>query len=340
MKHSTYHRAAACAISFTALVCATSGARADFGHSAIAYSTGSFIPTDPGLPVNTGYGTITQLADGSSISHMGCIAATAGGVGCSTSGQPIVVDTWYKRPTQPTLAAAQAYADYGVLKARSWRTGGETGDSAPGDPLGRRSYYAEAASEWSEVLNYSADFPTWVTMQFTLHATWNDLGRFAFSLGREYFGAENVRLIDGLSYINCAGAIECQDGDGTRTMQVIGDDAANTSGDVTLAIDYRFLLSKPYVDPEDPGSGTPFTFVANLMTWSNAPGAEADAFQTVTLDRILIEPGAEISFGSGHAWPVQVVPEPAAAWLWLAGLAAAAPMLRRRRTAAQGSTPD
>lgn len=309
---------------------AWAAAMAEPGYFAGAYSTGSFIPTDPTAAVNTGYGTLSQLPDGSTISHMGCIAATPGGVGCSVSGLPIVVDTWYKRASQPTLAAAQALADYGLLKARSWRSPAPDGDATPGEPLGHRSFYAEATAEWAEDLIYTAPTPTVVTMQFSLHAKWAQLGRFAFTIGRETFGAENVRLIDGTSYINCAGAIECQDNGLAHTVQVLGNDATNTSGEVTLAITHSFLLSAPPDDPEDPSADEPYTFVANLKTWSNAPGAEADAFGTVTLERILIQPGAQIGFASGHDWPVQVVPEPGTLWLWLCGVVAL-PLWQRLR---------
>lgn len=341
MTRSALYRAAACAAALVAVAIVSPAARAQPqpegpGFTFGVYSTGSFVPNDPELPVITGFGTTTPLSDGSRISHMGCIASSPGGIGCSTSGLPIVVDTWYKRPDLPTNAAAQSYAEFGLLKARSWRTLGETGDGAPGDPLGSRSYYAEASAEWREDLIYTGSAPTQVTMQFTLHTAWNDLGRFAFTVGRDTIGAENVRLIDGLSYVNCAGPVECGSGNGSfgaQPVQVLGDDAANTNGDVTLAIDYSFLLYPQIPDPEDPNSTDPFNFVAHLFASGGQPGAEVDAFHTATLDRILIEPGAQITFASGTSWPVQVVPEPGTVLLWLAGLAALVPVVRRRPTA-------
>jgi hypothetical protein len=331
MTPSRFHHAVGLAAAVAALGFASSAAHATFGLEATPYTTGSFIPTDPELSVNTGFGTITVLPDGSKINHMGCIASTPGGVGCTTSGLPIVVDTWYKRPDQPTRAAAQVFADYGVLKARTWGTAGETGDISPGEPLGRRSFFARATAEWRDDLIYTGAAPTWVTMAFTLHSTWQNLGRFAFTVGRERIGAENERFIEGQSYINCAGTIECQSNDYTQTVQVLGDDAANTSGNVTLAINFSFLLRPQVVDPEDPTAALPFAFVANLVTWTLAPGSETDAFNTATLDRILIQPGAEIGFASGHSWPVQVVPEPATWALWGAGLLVAVVATVRRR---------
>jgi MYXO-CTERM domain-containing protein len=306
-------------------------AMADPGHSAVAYSTGSFVPTDPTAAVNTGFGDISTLPDGSVISHMGCIASTPGGVGCTTSGLPIVVDTWYKRPFQPTLAAAQAYADFGVLKARSWRTGRPDGDIGTSDPLGHRSFYADATAEWTEDFIYLAPTPTVVTLEFTLHAKWEQKGRFALTLGQAIEGPENVRLIDGNAYINCAGAIECADNGPTHTLVVPGSDAANTNGEVTLSIKHSFVLTSQVPDPEDPSTADPFTFVANLKTWGTVPGAQTDAFNTVTLDRILVQPGATIGFASGHSWNVQVVPEPATSCLWLGGVAALVAWRRRRR---------
>jgi hypothetical protein len=281
------------------------------------------------LPVILATGTGATLPDGSFIGHVNCVP------GCTTDGQPIIVDTWYKRANAPTLAAGQAYADYGLLKARSWVTAGETGNSSPGNPPGTYSYFGGATAEWREDLIYTGSTPTTVTMQFTLHATWNDLGRFGFTIGRDTIGPENVRVIDGVSYGNCASLIQCGEGNfGASPVLVLGNDPANTSGDVTLAINYSFQLGADLVDPENPEPPAPFTFVARLQTSSKAPGAEVDAFQTVTLDRILIEPGAQIVFASGHNWPVQVVPEPQSVLLWLAGLAAIVPLARRRRAAA------
>ena len=327
MGHAHLHPAAARAMAVAALAGACLAAHAEPGVVFGGGGSGAFIPTDPELPPIMATGSATLLPDGSQIAHINCVA-------CSTDGQPIVVDTWYKRPLLPTLAAAQAFADFGVLKARSWRTEGSVGDSQPGNPPGTYSYFAQATAEWREDLIYTGATPTWVTMQFTLHASWNDLGRFAFTVGRDTIGTENVRVIDGVSYINCAGAVQCGSGMfGSGVVQVLGDDSANTSGDVTLAIDHRFQLGADLVDPENPAPPLPFTFVALLRTTSTAPGAEVDAFQTVTLDRILVEPGAQISFASGHFWPVQVVPEPATWLLWLSGLAAGLPLARRRRAA-------
>ena len=251
MKHPHLDRTAAPAVALAALATlALAGPAAHAqpqpegpGFTFGVYSVGAFIPTDPELAVNAVYGLQTLRPDGSRISHLGCMPAVAGGTGCSTDGQPIVVDTWYKHPNLPTFAAAQAYAGFGVLKARSLRTEGSTGDSAPGDPLGTRSYFAQATAEWREELIYTGSAPTWVTMQFTLHATWNDLGRFGFTIGRDTIGAENVRVIDGTTYANCAGPIQCGSGNfGASIVPVPGNDAANTSGEVTLAINYRFLL--------------------------------------------------------------------------------------------------
>ena len=53
------------------LALATFAAAAESGHSAIAYSTGSFIPTDPTAAVNTGFGDIKLLSDGSVSSPCG-----------------------------------------------------------------------------------------------------------------------------------------------------------------------------------------------------------------------------------------------------------------------------
>ena len=327
MGHSHLHLVAARTMAVAALAGACLAAHAEPGVVFGGGAVGAFIPTDPELPPIMATGSSTLLPDGSQIGHITCVA-------CTIDGLPIDVDTWYKRPNLPTSAAAQAFADFGVLKARSWRTEGAVGNAQPGNPPGRYSYFAQATAEWREDLVYAGTTPTWVTMQFTLHARWNDLGRFAFTAGRDTIGIENVRVIDGVSYANCVGPIGCGSGDfGAQVVQVLGNDAANTSGDVTLAIDHLFQLGAVLVDPENPAPPLPFTFVALLRTTSTAPGAEVDAFQTVTLDRILVEPGAQISFASGHFWPVQVVPEPATWLLWLSGLAAGLPLARRRRAA-------
>ncbi len=315
-------------VALAALAGASLAAQAEPGVVFGGGGVGSFIPDDPELPTINGTGSASLLPDGSQIGHFTCI-------NCSFNSLPIVVDTWYKRPNLPTTAAGQAYADFGVLKARSWRTDGPQGDSQTSNPPGTYTFLGGATAEWRDDLVYTGTVPTTVTMQFTLHAKWSNLGRFAFTFGRDLVGAENVRFIDGLSYMNCAGPVECGFSQfGSQPVEVPGNDAANSSGEVTLAINHSFVLLPQLPDPEDANSTQPDSFVAHLQTTSAAPGAEVDAFQTVTLDRILIEPGAQIGFASAHNWPVQVVPEPATRWLGLAGLVAVVPLARRRRPAA------
>jgi hypothetical protein len=66
---------------------------------------------------------------------------------------------------------------------------------------------------------------------------------------------------------------------------------------------------------------------------SQGYGAEVDAFNTVGLTRVLLEPGASISASSGTPYPVTVVPEPATWALWAAGLLAVAARRGTRRHA-------
>jgi PEP-CTERM motif len=62
-------------------------------------------------------------------------------------------------------------------------------------------------------------------------------------------------------------------------------------------------------------------------------GAEVDAFSAITLERVIVQPGASISFGSGTQYLVTTVPEPGMVALWLAGLAVLAGSAARRRAA-------
>lgn len=272
-------------------------------------------------------------ADGSILRHKGCTATNGPGTGDCFVFDPNLVPaptTWYQRPQNYTYAAAQAFTSYGINKARSW----SIGSTVPFDPQDSTTieYIGSAESQYREEVSYFGAVPTLVTFKLRLHSAWNDGGRFRLAIGGLTYDPDGDpdtghRYSAHTVYTNCPPMSQCISQDGYHPFfngslfYVAGNDAANTNGSVDQFINYTMLLH---------GGINPFE--VSLRTYASSNGAEMDAFSTVTLDSITVQPGVSLTFGSGTNYNVLIagdptvppngVPEPGAPLLVLTGLAA------------------
>jgi|CXWL01.1.fsa_nt_gi hypothetical protein len=274
-------------------------------------------------------------ADGSVLRQKGCTGTASGS--SAPGGDCFIFDpaevppptTWYQRPHTYTYAAAQGLTSYGVNKARSW----SIGSTIPFDPEDSSTidYFGEVQSGYIEEISYFGAAPTLVTFKLHLHGAWNDGGRFRLAMGsgvdEDPDAAARYTLNNGVIYTNCPPEVPCirngiEPNPSSSLVYVAGSDAANTNGTVDQFIDFTMLLH---------GGINPF--LVDLHILSSYAGAEMDAFSTVTLDSITVQPGVSLSFGSGTDYNVQFagdpppppptsVPEPGAPLLMLTGLAA------------------
>jgi hypothetical protein len=305
-----------------------------------AYTNGAYLGDD-GFVRNFVEGA-TSYPDALSVqSYMSCVSAVPGAVGCSFDPALLPpVTHWYQRPSLPTSAAAHAQADWGVARVRTFRGGAVGGeDGVPG--AGSRSYYATAKAEWQEDLTYLAPTPGIVTFEVRLHGTWNDFGRLAAYGGVPHYEADAYDWLDGQLYDNCifgqlsAGCAPTGYESSDYTF-LAGNDELNKDGSVDRLI-YFSALIRPSTDPRDPEDPTPVgptAFLIGLSAASTYADAEVDAYSTMTLERVILQPGASISFGSGTQYLVTTVPEPAAWVLWLLGIAGMAGYGKARSRAA------
>jgi hypothetical protein len=268
-------------------------------------------------------------------SYLTCVAPEPGAVGCSFDPALLPTPThWYQRENLPTSAAAEAQADWGVARVRTF-----SGGATPGEiqlPTGRRSYLAGATVEWQESITYVAPTPGLVTFEVRLHASWNDYGRINAYGGIPNYEPDAADWIDGQVYDNCvrfapgscAGRFE-----GEYSF-IAGDDAENRAGTVDRLLRFSAIV-RPSSDPREEENPTtlvgPTDFLIGVSASSGYPGAEVDAFSTMTLERVILQPGASISFGSGTQYLVTTVPEPGTLALWLAGFGLLAGLRRHRR---------
>jgi hypothetical protein len=300
------------------------------------YTNGAFIGTD-GYVQNLLEGVPHAVDPLTVASYVTCVAPHEGEVGCSFDPalQPPITH-WYQREGLPTSAAAQAQADWGVARVRSFSGGAASGEiEVPNN--GSRSYYATATAEWQEALTYVAAAPGVVTFEVRLHGSWNDYGRLAAYGGIPHDEADAADWIDGQRYDNCIFAqsgVSCAPGwDGGETFFLPGDDADSKSGSVDRLVRFSAIL-RPSSDPrddEDPTPVGPTDFLIGLAAASSYRGAEVDAFNTLRLERVILQPGAAISFGSGTQYLVTTaVPEPATWAFWVLGFAGMAAQARRR----------
>lgn len=310
-----------------------------FGESQltrIPYTVGSFIGTD-GYVQNQVFGTVSSPDPLTFRSYVTCVAPQAGEVGCSFDPAFLPTPThWYQRENLPTSAAAEAQADWGVARVRTY-SGGATPGEIQGPSGTRRSYYADSTASWQEDLTYDAPTPGVVTFEVRLHASWNDFGRLAAFGGVPYRDPDAGDFIDGQVYDNCIfGQTGVSCAPSRQTSQhifIAGNDALNQEGTVDQLLRFSATI-RPSSDPrddEDTRPVGPTEFLIALSAASSWVGAETDAFSTLTLERVILQPGASISFGSGTQYLVTTVPEPATLALWMAGLGLLAGGVRRNR---------
>jgi hypothetical protein len=275
-------------------------------------------------------------ADGSILRHKGCTATNGPGTGDCFVFDPAQVPaptTWHQRPQNYTYAAAQAFTSYGVNKARSW----SIGPTIPFDQNDSTTleYIGSAESQYQEEISYFGTAPTLVTFKLHLTGAWNDGGRFRLALGGlQYDPDGQPRYQANTVYTNCPPMSQCISEDGyhpffnSNLFYVAGNDAANTNGSVDQFIDFTMLLHA-----FNPLTGNAINrFGVSLRTYASDAGAEMDAFSTLTLDSITVQPGVSLTFGSGTNYNVLIagdptvppngVPEPGAPLLLLTGLAA------------------
>lgn len=177
-----------------------------------------------------------------------------------------------------------------------------------------------------------------MTFEVRLHATWNDHGRIAAYGGIPFYNPDGQDTLEGQQYDNCPLSGDFRGCAGRAAASnytyLPGSDADNTSGTVDQLVRFSAEV-RPSNDPFDDENSTPVgptPFLIGLSSASHYPGSEVDAFGTMTLERVILQPGASISFASGTAYLVTTVPEPASMALWLAGLVGIAGCVRRRRT--------
>lgn len=274
---------------------------------------------------NTNFGQVFPTSDGSKYNFVTCVGPDANSP-CTFDPGFAEPDTWYKLPVLPTSAAAQAWTpDYGVLKARAWSTG-TTGSPSSGLPYS--VYGAVAESGWVDAITTTSAAPVVITFVFTLHGSWNDDGTFVFLAGRPGTYDPDVggsTPMDGRTWTNC---VNCGPfGYDTGTARTLLPGGANGSTAITVFLPFT-VNPASFGYPEDPN---PYTnpFEAQLSAQAGYNDSEVEAYSTVTLQTILVPPNAGLSFASGHAYSVTVVPEPATWALWAFGLAALLTARRR-----------
>ena len=281
--------------------------------------------SDEGLVLNTNYGFGFQASDGSTFHYVICVGSDPDLPDCSIPpGPPPPPNAWYELPNSPTSAAAQAWnPDYGISRVRSWSSGTHGIDS--GAP-GYTRYGASANAGWHDEITTSSLTPVVITFVVALHVDWNDGGVFGLHMGRpgEYDPDVGPAIsMDGWTWTNCA---VCQFLYDTGPARTVYPGGANGSTDVIVSVGYTVYPAFS----DNPFDPTTNPFESFLGAYSSDNDAEVLAYSSANLLAILVPPGADLTFASGHAYNIQVVPEPATYALWALGLVAVGWVKRRR----------
>ena len=286
--------------------------------------------------INSNSGEVFPTGNASSYRFVTCVGSVPGQPGCTVDPGFPEADAWYKLPALPTSAAAQGWTpDYGVNRVRSWSSGTHGVNS--GAP-GYTAYGASANSGWRDEITTTAAVPITITFVVALHVDWNDGGLWAFQMGRpnDYDPDQGFAEMEGHTWSNCqAQAVSgrCVFNYYTGSALTVLPGGDNGSADLIVTRDFT-VYPESFNVPGQPPLVNAFEAVFGARTFAN--GSEVLGYSTASLQAILVPPGANLSFASGHAYNVQVVPEPATCALWLMGLVGVAAVKRRHVQRASG----
>jgi hypothetical protein len=313
-------------------------------HRATHYGDGTV--TD--VVLNQRAGVTVVMPDGSRLSRVGgCVNAGPGEPPCADPGLVGGGPNWWNTPAPglETHTGAQARSDYGISRARVHTAPRVCADPTAGPdclgvPGGDGTFTADYISRGARAsAGYTDDFhyagPTIpVTFEFLLHGSWSGGGQLSFVFGKELtpFGSEDggyADVLNGVQFMSCSMLIDCAPSfDSIRNTQIIplpGSTPDHSSGSVDQVVSWTMLVHAAVFDDE--AGEWLYDGFASMLTAGGSNGAEVDAYNTATLQRILVPSGTTLSFGSGTAYNVQVVggdpgavPEPSTLWLLLGPL--------------------
>jgi hypothetical protein len=170
-----------------------------------------------------------------------------------------------------------------------------------------------------------------------LHVAWNDAGYFGLEIGRvlDPIPESGEVFLEGTTWSNC----ETAPGVGCRftysqTSSVLfpGDD-----GFLDIIVSQEIeIFPQSFIDPEYPNQILNPIFVG-LTAHSIFNDSEVLAYSTATLQQIIVPAGVNLTFASGHAYPITVVPEPGTLAMFAMGIAGLTWLQRRRARPAASS---
>jgi len=227
---------------------------------------------------------------------------------------------WWNSPASgpESGTGAQAQSDYGVNKARLHTAQSGCAESPgcgatlPADDWIQRS--ASARSLYREEFKYEGPDPIPITLEFLVHGSWTANGSLSFAVGHVVeFNSEDggfAPVWGGVVFQSCNAFLPCVDGyDAIRDTVIValpGDATDPSSGSVNQLVSWTTWVTPPELD----GNGQfdhywGFEAILDLAAYSN--GSDVDAYNTVTLQRILVPQGQSLQSVSGTAYNVQVV---------------------------------